>query len=35
MKPTEGEISSLKYNKLSDFMTEDTTANVDLLWKTS
>ena len=34
MKPTEGEISSLKYNKLSDFMTEDATANVDLLWKT-
>ena len=29
MKPTEGEISSLKYNKLSDFMTEDATANVD------
>ena len=34
-KPREGALSLLKYNKLSDFTTEDDTANADLLWKTS
>ena len=34
-KPKEGALSLLKYDKLSDFTTEDHTANADLLWKTS
>ena len=34
-KPTEGATSSLKYDKLPDFTTEDVTANADILWKTS
>ena len=33
--PTEGVKPSLKYDKLPDFSTEDATANVDILWKTS
>lgn len=33
--PREGVLSSLKYDKLPDFSTEDATANVDLLWKTT
>ena len=32
--PTERVLSSLKYDKLPDFSTEDATANVNLLWKT-
>ena len=34
-KPKEGALSSLKFDRLLDFQTEDETANADLLWKTS